>query len=167
VSALRIHRIGAGELDRIEPLWNALREHHSSVVPSLGPPRSREQSWGFRSCQYRAWLEHPDSFLLLAERDGKPVGYAMVHVHDGSPTWPLSDRVGEIETLSIAPEERGKGTGTAMIGQIREELAVLDITEVSLHVIPTNNGALRFYERHGFSTFALCVRSRGAPAQAG
>lgn len=89
------------------------------------------------------------------------MGYAMVHVRGGSPTWPLGEHVGEIETLSVLPDERGKGTGTALIEAVREELTGRGVTEVALHVIPTNHEAIRFYERHGFDTFALWVRSRG------
>jgi ribosomal protein S18 acetylase RimI-like enzyme len=161
MGALLIRKIQTSELELIEPLWNALREHHSSVVPSLGSPRSREDSWSFRRRQYASWLEDPQAFLLLAERGGETVGYTMVNVHDGSPTWPLSDRAGEIETLAVLPRERGHGTGTALLEAVRAELATRGIQEVSLHVIPTNTGAVRFYERHGFNTFALWVRARG------
>ena len=31
-----IRRIDVSELDLIEPLWNALREHHAKVTPELG-----------------------------------------------------------------------------------------------------------------------------------
>jgi ribosomal protein S18 acetylase RimI-like enzyme len=156
-----IRRITIGELNLIEPLWNALREHHSSVTPNLGPPRSRGESWQRRRAQYEQWLESPDSFALLAERHGEAVGYAMVHVRTGSPTWPLGERAGEIETLSVLPGERGMGTGTALLEAVRDALGELGIAELSLLAISTNHEAIRFYERHGFATHALWMRTHG------
>jgi len=156
-----IRRIAANELDRIEPLWNALREHHSNITPKLGPPRSRSESWLRRRRQYEQWLANPDAFVLLAERGGESVGYAMVQVREGSPTWPLSERAGEIETLSVLAGERGQGTGTALLEAVRDELGELGIKELSLHAMPTNEAAIRFYERHGFSTYALWMRANG------
>lgn len=154
-----IRKIGASELDLLEPLWNALREHHSSVTPELGTPRSRRESWLRRRGEYEGWLADDGAFVLLAQRGGREVGYAMVHVRDGSPTWPLSERAGEIETLSVLPEERGGGTGTALLEAVREELGARGITELSLHVMSNNKDARRFYERHGFETYALWVRA--------
>lgn len=156
-----IRRIDASELDLLEPLWNALREHHSNVTPRLGEPRPRSDSWQRRRRQYKAWLATPDAFVLMAEREGTPVGYAMVQVREGSPTWPLSERAGEIETLSVLPDERSRGTGSALLREIRRQLASLGITELSLHVMHTNDDAMRFYERHGFKPYAVWVRSEG------
>jgi ribosomal protein S18 acetylase RimI-like enzyme len=162
MSSPKIRPIEASELDLIEPLWNALREHHSSVTPTLGRPRPRKESWRRRRSEYVAWLTSEDAFVLLAEREGEGVGYAMVHIRGGSPTWPLSERAGEIETLSVLPGERGLGTGSALLEAIRQKLAAQGITELSLHVIHTNHDAMRFYERHGFETLALWVRAPGA-----
>lgn len=159
MSSVRIRRIAVSELDVIEPLWNALREHHSSVTPDLGEPRSRAESWQLRRSQYEGWLSDSDAFLLVAEREEEPVGYAMVQLREGSPTWPLSERAGEIETLSVLPSERGRGTGSALLEAVREELGSHGIAELSLHVMHTNNDAMRFYERHGFETYAIWVRA--------
>jgi ribosomal protein S18 acetylase RimI-like enzyme len=159
MSNCEIRRIGASELDLIEPLWNALREHHASVTPELGEPRSRRESWLRRRAEYEGWLASKDALVLLAQRDNKSVGYAMAHVRSSSPTWPLSERAGEIETLSVLPAERGLGTGSALLEAVRRELGARGVTELSLHVMHTNGDALRFYERHGFDTYALWVRS--------
>jgi ribosomal protein S18 acetylase RimI-like enzyme len=83
----------------------------------------------------------------------------MVHVRAGSPTWPLSEQTGELETLSVHPDERGRGTGAALLDAVRERLRARDVTELSLHVIPTNADAIRFYDRHGFDTFGLWLRA--------
>lgn len=159
MSGLSIRRLDERELGLLEPLWNALREHHAKVAPDLGPPRERGASWDRRRAQYEVWLAAPDAFVLIAERSGEAVGYAMVHLRDGSPTWPLSEGTGELETLSVHPDERGRGTGTALLDAVREHLRAANVTELSLHVLPTNADAIRFYNRHGFDTFGLFLRA--------
>ncbi len=158
-----IHPLGREDLDRVEPLWNALREHHAAVAPDLGPPRSREESWRRRRAQYEVWLSEPGSFLLVAERSGTLVGYAMVHRRSGSSTWPLGEQAGEIETLSVLPVARGLGIGAALLEAVREELHAVGIHELSLLVLPGNLAAIRFYERQGFDTFGLWLREGAAP----
>lgn len=165
MSKPEVRRIDVSELGLIEPLWNSLREHHSKVTPQLGEPRSREESWRRRRSEYEAWLEAEDAFVLLAERAGEGIGYAMVHVRSGSPTWPVSERAGEIETLAVLPSERGQGTGSALLKAVREELGAHGIEELSLHVMHTNKDAMRFYERHGFETYAVWVRADGSPPE--
>jgi len=146
------------DLDRVEPLWSALREHHATVAPDLGRPRSREESWRLRRAQYEAWLSDAGSFIVVAEGDEEVVGYAMVRLRSGSPTWHLGERAGEVETLAVLPAERRKGTGTALLKAVGEELHANGVSEISLHVLPGNLSAIRFYERHGFSTGALWLR---------
>ncbi len=145
MNGVTIHLLDPEDLDRVEPLWNALREHHATVAPDLGVPRSREESWRRRRAQYEAWLSEPGSFLLLAESSGELVGYAMVHLRSGSSTWPLGEHAGEIETLSVLPAARGKGIGTALLAAVREELRAVGVTELSLLVLPGNLAALRAY----------------------
>ncbi len=157
-----VHRLDRENLDRVEPLWNALREHHATVAPELGVPRPREESWRRRRAQYEVWLSEPDSFILVAELPGELVGYAMVHLRSGSPTWPLGERAGEIETLSVLPAARSQGIGTVLLAAVREELRALGVTELSLHVLPGNIEAIGFYERLGFSTFGLWLREGGS-----
>lgn len=159
MSDLSIEPLGAGEIDLVEPLWSALREHHAAVTPDLGAPRKRADSWRRRRAQYLQWLSEPDSFVLVARRKGAVVGYAMVHLRVGSPTWPQSERAGELETLSVLPAEHDQGIGSALLDAVRERLHLLNVGELALHVIPTNSDAIRFYERQGFGTFGLWLRT--------
>jgi len=131
----------------VEPLWNALREHHASVKPDVGAPRPRAESWARRRAQYERWLSERDAFALIAELGGAAVGYAMVHLRAGSPTWPSSERAGEVETLSVLADARGGGIGTALLDAVEDELAKLGVDELSLHVVSDNVRAMDFYER--------------------
>jgi ribosomal protein S18 acetylase RimI-like enzyme len=171
LSAVSIRRLDPADLDRVEPLWNALREHHASVTPHAGAPRTRADSWARRRAQYECWLSERDAFVLIAELGGAavggaavggtPVGYAMVHLRAGSPTWPASERAGEVETLSVQPAERGRGIGTLLLRAVEDELAGLGVEELSLHVVSHNHEAMAFYERHGLRPFAQWLSVTG------
>jgi ribosomal protein S18 acetylase RimI-like enzyme len=156
---ISIRPLDVAEIGLIEPLWNALREHHTALAPTLDSPRPAKESWVRRRAQYETWLAEPGSFILLAEQAGAPVGYAMVHLRSASPTWSSSERAGEIETLSVLPEMRGQGVGTALLDAVRERLKPLGLGELSLHVLAGNDDATRFYERHGFKPFATWLRT--------
>jgi ribosomal protein S18 acetylase RimI-like enzyme len=158
---ISIRRLDPADIDLVEPLWNALREHHASVTPAAGAPRPREDSWARRRAQYERWLSEPDAFVLVAELGGARVGYAMVHLRAGSPTWPSSERAGEVETLSVRPTERGQGIGTLLLRAVEDELAGLGVEELSLHVVSHNDKAMAFYERHGLRPFAQWLSMTG------
>lgn len=158
-TAISIRPLDPTEIGLVEPLWNALREHHTALAPTLDAPRPREESWARRRAQYETWLAEPGSFILIAEQTGAPVGYAMVRLRSASPTWSSNELGGEIETLSVLPEMRGGGIGGALLQAVRERLEPLGLGELSLHVITGNDDATRFYERHGFKPFATWLRT--------
>jgi ribosomal protein S18 acetylase RimI-like enzyme len=156
---ISVEELPSSQLDELEPLWNALREHHSSVAPAwLGPPRERDDSWARRRREYQALLSSDsDSFALVARRGGRVIAYAMVYLREGSATFPLSERAGEVETFCVLPEERGGGLGALLLDAVRERLRALGVAEVSLHVLEGNDAALRFYRRAGFRQFAVSL----------
>jgi ribosomal protein S18 acetylase RimI-like enzyme len=152
-----IVRGGLEHIDELEPLWRALYEHHALVGREVAPVREFVDSWRHRRAEYERWLSDGEAILLLAQRDGRAVGYAMVRPGPGAATWDLGERGLEIETLSVLPEERGGGVGHALTEEAarvaREEGA--DFMAVGL--VFTNDGAYRFYEREGFRRFYISM----------
>jgi hypothetical protein len=99
----------AEELDALDPLWNALQEHHSEVMPALGgrtEPRQLADAWSRRRAKYARWLTDPDSFFVVAEKRSSPVGYAFVTIGPGYPAW-ATGRLAEMETLSVCRSIEG------------------------------------------------------------
>lgn len=162
-----IRRAGAEALDRLEPLWLALHAHHQRVGGErLGPYVDDATSWRERRALYEGFLAR-DGFAFLAERDGALIGYAMVAVNAASDTqlpdtWPVGERVAEIETLIVDPAARGDGVGSALLDAVDEELARLGIRDVVIAAIATNAGAIRLYERRGFVPASLYLLRRDA-----
>lgn len=156
-----IVRGGPERIADLEPLWLALRDHHGAVAESWGALQDDATSWAARRESYERWLGEPGAFVLVAERDGRAVGYALVRIDQRpSPTWRSLGRAAELETLSVLPEERGRGLGGALLDAVDAELERIGVAEIGLTVVEPNAAARRFYERRGFETLFLHMRRR-------
>lgn len=147
---MKIHKAGKDRLDSLEPLWRALQEHHTNIGTVLGALRSPEESWILRRREYEQWLDEPGSFLLIAEKENRPVGYALVHRRRRSCAYVTSDHPADLATLSVLPEFRGQKIGEALMQEVFRVLKQQGVTELSIGVVSTNDRAIRFYRRMGF-----------------
>lgn len=144
----------ADRLSALEPLWNALQEHHAELTPNLGghaPKRELADSWRRRRAKYERWLEDPETFFVVAESGVRPIGYAFVTVGPGYAGWRTGNRLAELETLSVLPEYRGGGVGTMLLESVWSRLAEMDVEDLVITTARTNLDSHRFYERHGFT----------------
>jgi GNAT superfamily N-acetyltransferase len=157
-------------LDALEPLWNALQEHHSRITPSLGPhtpARAMGDAWRMRRSKYERWLEDPETFFVIAESAGQPVGYAFVTVGPGYASWATGERAAELETLSVLSDQRGVGVGAALLEAVWSRLEEIGIDEMAITTTKTNVDAHRFYEREGFEPrFVVFYGKRDAGSDA-
>ncbi|GAA2622362.1 GNAT family N-acetyltransferase [Paractinoplanes durhamensis] len=159
---VEISRVGTEVVDRLEPLWLALHEHHQKVAPPAAY-QPREQSWAARRTAYLSWMTSPDSFILIAEREQELIGYAMVHVGDGpDDTWVTGDKIAELETISVAPAMRGQGIGTLLLDRVDAELAAAGIDDLFIAALQGNDAAIRLYQRRGLRPVMIHLARFGA-----
>jgi ribosomal protein S18 acetylase RimI-like enzyme len=91
-------------------------------------------------------LAGPSTIAYLA---GEPaVGVALVTLR--SNVW-YDGPVALLDELYVAPEQRGRGLGAAMIGLLMAEAKENGISAIEINVDAGDVDAQRFYERHGFS----------------
>ena len=147
---------GRDEVDRLEPLWRALRAHHVAL-PAMPPVRSAEDSWEFRKRQYLDWLGQEGHVLLVAERGNELIGYAVMSIGEGAATWDLGERTAEIETLSVLESERGNGVGAALTQAAAGVANEAGAGTMLVGVVHSNEDAIRFYEREGFKPFYVSL----------
>ena len=146
-------------IDELEPLWLALVRHHAEVAPELGPVHEPERAWELRRRDYESWLAEEDAFACVArDDDGRAIGYALVTVNAGSPTWREPERFGYMETLSVLPEHRGAGVGRALMDAVDARLDALGVGDLRLSVMAANASGRAFYEHLGFEDYALMIR---------
>jgi ribosomal protein S18 acetylase RimI-like enzyme len=164
---MQIVRGDLSRVDEVGPLFRAMHEHHRGGEPRAArvlPFRAGEQAWERRRPHYVSLLESGRGHLLLAEEDGRVIGYAMVSVIGGQATLATGDRMAELETLSVAEGERGRGVGSALMDAAYAVIRELGITELMLYVMDGNEGATRFYERLGLEPYLHVMLGRVPPA---
>jgi GNAT superfamily N-acetyltransferase len=143
--------LGAERVDELRPLYEALAAHHGEIRPTLAGLTAKDPAdgWVRRRASYREWLAQPGSFALLARRDGRPLGFALVTIEEGFDSWGTGGRIGELHDLAVLPGERGAGLGRLLLDRVATELAGVGIEHVRLDVLAGNDDAFRFYERWG------------------
>jgi ribosomal protein S18 acetylase RimI-like enzyme len=107
--------------------------------------------------------------MLVARDGGRPVGYAFVEIRPGpDDTWPIGDRMAELMSLSVAPDERGRGLGSALMDAVDAELERRGVADLEVTVLAGNERARRFYERRGLRLGELLLfRFGGERAEGG
>lgn len=119
-----------------------------------------------RASLYEDWLAEADAFVLLAEVDDLPVGYALVHIVARKRAGRPGPRIAELETLAVLPAHRGNGTGRRLIEAVYAELRRLGVGQLGVSVIATNADAIRFYDRLGLLPFCVSYIGNVPPPNA-
>jgi ribosomal-protein-alanine N-acetyltransferase len=91
---------------------------------------------------FLTFLENnPDTFLV-AEYNGKVIGYVMAYMRP--------DLEGHIMSIAVDPEYRGMGIGSALLTEAIERLIARGARYIGLEVRVSNERAIRLYEKLGF-----------------
>jgi ribosomal protein S18 acetylase RimI-like enzyme len=146
---------GVADVDLLEPLWVAVHHQHQRAMPELRPYVDDATTWRERRTLYEQLFAEQDPILLLGRHTGRLVGYALGYTMPATGTW-LADtwetgaRIGEVESLSVLPEYRGRGLGSELLEQLHERLRDRGARDLVLGALPGNTDAIRLYERHGY-----------------
>jgi RimJ/RimL family protein N-acetyltransferase len=100
-------------------------------------PLDRDQ----RRERFRSHLEDERVLQLVAEADGRVVGHLGLEV--------LPYGVAQFG-MCVAPEWRGRGVGSALVGAAVDGARRLGAHKVTLQVWPHNRAARQLYRKHGF-----------------
>ncbi|BCY10337.1 GNAT family N-acetyltransferase [Actinoplanes sp. L3-i22] len=100
---------------------------------------------------YGDWVAaHAQTHLpFVAEVDGSVVGAAWLHVAERVPgNGVLDRRYGDVQSVEVREEFRGRGIGGALIAAILAEARARDLLHVTVH---SGRRSVDFYLRAGFS----------------
>lgn len=121
----------------------------------------RDPNWPLRhaAADYARHLTNPDTLVLVAVQDAAVVGHLLGGFYEASAMW-RSPRAYLISMFVQAPW-RGAGVGSRFVADFSAWARGKGATQLRVTAYSSNEGAVRFYRRHGFapleSTFALEV----------
>ncbi len=98
---------------------------------------------------YIIWIEmnnlmYPGSFVMM-EHDDNLVGQIELELLHY-----MGKNIGYVDLFYLLPDYRGKGIGADQIRYAEAFFKRYQMDEYHLRVSPTNDRALRFYQKHGF-----------------
>ncbi len=99
--------------------------------------------------------------FLVAEVDGRVVGYVMTRIDRGLGyiRWRPFKKLGHIVSIAVLPEFRRRGIGTALMIEAMKRLKeVYGASEAYLEVRVSNEAAIRLYEKLGFKKIRVLRR---------
>jgi GNAT superfamily N-acetyltransferase len=88
----------------------------------------------------------PVCAALLAEIDGRPVGFALFFTSYS--TFRMQPCV-HLEDLFVQPEHRGAGIGLSLLRAVAQAAVERGCPRLDWTVLDWNESAIRFYEKHG------------------
>lgn len=143
-----IETITADQLDLIAPLWRRLNALHQELDRVCGEP-CRKTTWEQRRLELRG-KALGRSLVQIVRAGGEIAGYCFSSI-DG-------ENRGEIDSLFVSPEYRGKGVGKQLVENGLNWLETSGNGDIQLWVHPGNVNAIAFYWRLGFATGSMMKR---------
>jgi diamine N-acetyltransferase len=145
--------VGIDQLDKVRLLWERLNMHHAQL--------SRHFSAGRMN---RTFEPRRQEFLNKA-KDGKLKIELVYHANEQLPlayciTNISSDGIGEIDSLYVEENFRGRGIGTELMRHALEWLNREGAAAKTIVVLHENDAALTFYERYGFYPDTINLRQK-------
>lgn len=107
----------------------------------------------FSSAYFEQLYLTPGSSFFLAYEEEKAIAYLKLNIDDAQSEQSLTNSI-EIERIYVHEAHQGKGYGQVLLDFAVNYGRQLQKTWIWLGVWEQNHGAIRFYERHGFTTFS-------------
>jgi len=128
-----------------------IAQMHLNLRPDIFRPEGQQ----FDKKQLATMLKDPDRPILVAQNgQGAVLGYVLLQVKSVGGEHPVlrPRQYLLVDGLHVDEAARGQGIGALLMDATREVAKSRGIGNIELNVWECNEGAMRFYERLGFTT---------------
>lgn len=148
LAGTHIRPASPADLPAIGRLGALLVRTHHDFDPRrfIAPSPDTEDRYGwFLGTQ----LKKPNVIILVADRDGKVIGYTYSGV-EGNDYMALRGPAGVVYDIVVDPDHRKQGVGRMLLDATLEALKARGVPRVVLSTAKRNSDAQRLFDRAGF-----------------
>ena len=151
---IEIRRAKAGDLPEMVELWNLLMGFHQELDPTYELLPDAAERW----VKYiETKFEDDEWRVLVAERNGRVVGYAVAAVQEYPPVFE-NPQHGFLQEIAVLREFRRQGIGRGLVEAAVEWLAGRDVAETTVRIDERNPASLALFASAGFDRFVAVKR---------
>jgi diamine N-acetyltransferase len=121
----------------IKLLWEELNSYHSQYSKNF---KEHFNSFTFEK-RLSKLIDKKNISVFIASDSGTYVGYCIVTAHKNK---------GEIDSIYIKPNYRGKKVGSKLMQNAMEWLDKFNLNEIDIYIAEGNEQVFTFYEKFGF-----------------
>jgi diamine N-acetyltransferase len=153
ISTFACRVVGEEGIGAVQPLWEKLRAHHSPLLaglPGATPPfnfEPRKQEILAKAEPGKIRIELVSTALHVLD-----IAYCISTV--------ASNGCGEIDSMFVEEEFRGRGIGSDLVRRALAWLQSAGATSKVVTVAHANEEALAFYKRFGFQPKTILLQQR-------
>ena len=147
-----IRKAMINDLELLQSLWKKLHIYEEQFSDEF------DENWAYSkkgSAKFENRLKGRNSIVFIAENNGKPVGFAVVHV--SKTIMRHIDKIGLLEYLYVENDFRKKGVGTMLLRKVKNFLRNKKISRIKLTTFSANSNAIKFYKDHGIDDFVTIL----------
>ncbi len=145
---MQIRPAAISDIDGILPMVARICAFHEQQAPHKYPFLSHPEQ------RYHWWLtrivETGNGVLLVAEVEGKLVGFTVATIEDEIPIYRVK-RFGFVHDLWVELDYRRRGIGRALIGELVGRLRAMEVEQIRLDVLVNNESARKLCAACGFA----------------
>jgi diamine N-acetyltransferase len=145
------------DAQRIGELWLEMVKYHQEFDKIMFQPSENGNDYYERSVFSR--LSDPQTRVLVADVDGKVVGYVLGMIVDITPEMFTPIRSGFLADICVRADYRRQGIGRELVERFVLWLQSQDISYFEWHVSEKNLNAIKFWKSIGGETTMLRMRT--------
>lgn len=145
------------DIDAVAHLWESLVEHHRALDGDLPPAAPNGAQRYARRLIDR--LDDPMTRVLIAELDGRVVGYVLGVIVDLAPEMFAQEASGFLADIYVEQDVRGQGVGRALVDDLSAWFRSHGLRYFEWHVAAHNDAGIAFWQAMGGRSVMLRMRA--------
>ncbi|HEJ9485442.1 MULTISPECIES: GNAT family N-acetyltransferase [Proteus] len=132
------------DVEEINTLYTYLFNEMANLQPDRLKPGKQDEAFIING------IKNNKFHLLVADLDGKVVGFSMAQIQE-TPMFNclVQRKYAYIYDIVVDPSVRSQGVGSLLLTAMKEWAKLEKMTHLELSVLAENGAAKRFYEREG------------------